>query len=236
MKFHQHFSGSSGNMYEVTAQNGHRLLIECGVRWPLLIKALDYKMGNIEGCLISHSHKDHCHAVDSVIQAGIDVYTSAETIEKCGLFHRNVTAIKSKDLIWTESFQVYVFYTIHDCPGSVGFVIRELATKEWLLFVTDTKCIVPRFEQKFSIVAIEASYCGETLERKVAAGIIDEALARRLLDSHMEVKETMRYIDEFIDKEKLHEIHLLHISGDNNDRERCRKRFEKHFMKDVVIV
>ncbi len=236
MRFIQHFSGSSGNFYQVVSSNSGRLIIDPGVTWPKIQKALDFKLSNIEGCLISHSHKDHCHAVDSVIQAGIDVYTSAETIEKCGLFHRRAKPIKNKDIFQTDSFQIYVFDTIHDCPGSVGFVIMEIVTKEYMLFVTDTMCIVPDFKQKFSIVAIEANYCGETLERKVTQGKVNRSFADRLINTHMSVQETMRYIDKFIDKEKLHEIHLLHISGNNNDRERCRKRFEKKFMKDVVIV
>ncbi len=63
-----------------------------------------------------------------------------------------------------------------------------------------------------------------------------EALAKRLLTSHMEIRETERYIKEFINKEKLHQIHLLHISGENADRERCRKHFEDTFMIDTVIV
>ncbi len=56
MIFRQHYSGSSGNLYEIVANSGARLLIEAGVTWKKLQKALDYNLSNIEACLISHGH------------------------------------------------------------------------------------------------------------------------------------------------------------------------------------
>ena len=56
MKFIQHFSSSKGNLYEIVAANGKRLILEAGVRWSLLQKALGYKLNNIEACLKSHDH------------------------------------------------------------------------------------------------------------------------------------------------------------------------------------
>ena len=56
MKFIAHASSSSGNLYCVTAANGKRILIECGVAWKKLQKALGYKLNNVEACLISHEH------------------------------------------------------------------------------------------------------------------------------------------------------------------------------------
>lgn len=56
MRFESFYSSSTGNLYCVTAANGKRLLIECGVTWRKLIKALSYDLTNIEACLISHEH------------------------------------------------------------------------------------------------------------------------------------------------------------------------------------
>ena len=56
MKCIQHYSGSSGNLYEIIADNGKRLLLDPGVSWKLIQKALDYKLENICACLISHAH------------------------------------------------------------------------------------------------------------------------------------------------------------------------------------
>jgi len=56
MKFIQHYSGSSGNLYEVVSNNGKRLLIEAGVVWAKVQKALRYDLKSISGCLLSHEH------------------------------------------------------------------------------------------------------------------------------------------------------------------------------------
>ncbi len=85
MRFEQLYSSSSGNLYVVTASNGKRLLIECGVTWADLKKALDYDLSDIVGCLVSHEHMDHSKAVADVIKAGIDVYASWGTIEALGV-------------------------------------------------------------------------------------------------------------------------------------------------------
>ncbi len=56
MKFKQHFSGSSGNLYEVTTSNGDRLIIEAGVRWKKVMSALNYNLKGVLGVFISHGH------------------------------------------------------------------------------------------------------------------------------------------------------------------------------------
>lgn len=243
MKFTQLFSGSTGNAYIVESGSGGRLLIECGVTPAEHIKALKYNWRNIEACLISHSHMDHCKGVVAIVKSCIDIYASAGAIEDmwkyCNGFipsSRHVHACQSGKLLKLNHFQVIPFDTIHDKPEPLGFVVRDNHTGEFMLFCTDTKCIVPKFPYPFSIIAIEASYCGETLARKEKSGEINSELAKRLLDNHMEIKETARYLREFCDLSKCHEIHLLHISGQNNDRERCRKRFEDEFLIDVITV
>ena len=81
MQFKQHYSGSSGNLYEVIANNGKRLLIECGVTWPKIQKALNYDLKHIVACFVTHGHKDHSKALKDVRLAGIEIYASAETFK-----------------------------------------------------------------------------------------------------------------------------------------------------------
>lgn len=241
MKFIQHYSGSAANLYEVIATNGHRLIIDPGVTWKVLNKALNLKdnLSKIDACFVTHGHKDHCKCIGDVIDAGIDVYASEGTIGTFGypkLNQRRLTAIRNKDMVKLAHFQVLCFDTVHDTPEPLGFVVMDSNTGEFLLFATDTKMITQRFKFPFSIVAIEASYCGQTLARKVKNGDINEGLAKRLLDSHMEITETLRYLDEFVNLSKCHEIHLLHMSGRNSDHAKARKQFYDKFMIDVFTV
>jgi metal-dependent hydrolase (beta-lactamase superfamily II) len=48
-------SNSSGNSY-ILECNGERLLLELGVKWQEILKGLNYKLGDVVGVLVSHSH------------------------------------------------------------------------------------------------------------------------------------------------------------------------------------
>lgn len=48
-------SGSSGNNY-VLASEGEILLLEAGIKSKDMLKSIDYKVGDVVGCLISHEH------------------------------------------------------------------------------------------------------------------------------------------------------------------------------------
>ena len=234
--FKQLYSGSGGNLYTVTASNGNRILLECGVTWPKLQKALDYDLGRFEGCLVSHQHKDHSKALCDVMIAGIDVYANEETMDsQFMLGDRRAKVIRNKDLIDFDSFQVLVFKVQHDVPA-VGFVVYEKQTKERLLFATDMPYLKQRFKFPFDIIALECSYDAQILNKLVESGDINEIVAKRLLLSHMEKENAKTYLREFCDLVKGRELHLLHLSGLNIDKESTRQEFADEFFINTLIV
>jgi hypothetical protein len=64
---------------------------------------------------------------------------------------------------------------------------------------------------------------------------INETLANRLLASHLEKSEAMKYIEQFCNIKKCVELHLLHLSADNLDKEKTRKEFESKFHITTII-
>lgn len=48
-------SGSSGNSF-IIESNGQRLLLELGVKWNEILKALNYKIDDVVAVLVSHGH------------------------------------------------------------------------------------------------------------------------------------------------------------------------------------
>ena len=239
MRFKQHYSGSAGNLYEVTARNGKRLLIDPGVSIKMIKKALKFDLTNIEGCLVSHEHKDHCKALRDIKYAGINCYGLRSTLlNTLGYMDRRAIEIRYFETVKLDTFHIMPFKTNHDVD-SCGFVIR--AGGEYLLFATDTSHL--EYELKvngeripFSIICIECSYDMEILEKNVEEEKINEALASRLLLSHMEKAQTMKYIKEWCDLSKCYEINLLHLSGLNIDKSKIVAEFEREFMITTKIV
>lgn len=236
MKFDQLYSSSSGNLYVVTANSGKRLLIECGVSWTKLIKALNYNLTGIVGCILTHEHKDHSAAIHEVMKSGIDVYASAGTFEALEVSGRRRNKILGdRTLLRIEGFEVFSFWTSHDAKEPLGFIVRERETDEFLLFATDTSHIRQRFGYLFDIIAIECSYDKEILQARVDANDINETLARRLLTSHLEKTATANYIKKHCNLQRCREIHLLHLSGDNINKQQTREEFESMFFISTFI-
>lgn len=234
MKFEQHYSSSMGNLYTVTAVNGRRLLLECGVRWPVLLAALHYDLDGIDGCLLTHEHQDHSKSVSEVMRAGINVYASAGTFGV--IDSRRALVVMGKVCFDVgNSFEVISFPIIHDAADPHGYIVHEIDTEEYLFFVPDSSHIKQRFNIKFSIIAIDCSYDLKILEHRVDTQDINEALAKRLLMSHMEKQVAMKYLAEFCDLSKCRQINLLHMSSDNIDKQATKKDFEKMFFIETVI-
>ena len=235
MHFGQYFSSSSGNLYAVTNRCGQRLMIECGVPWKKLQRALGYDLRGIDACLLSHAHADHSKAVKEVLQAGINVYTSQGTLTALGIEgERRVRPVEPGKAFFLDGFTIYPFQTHHDAVCPLGFLVSDTDTSRSLLFATDTSHITQRFTVPFNVVAIEASYDRDMLQERVDTGVVNETLAKRLLGSHMEWRVTERYLAEFCDLSRCEQIHLLHLSADNIDKAQVRRHIEDRFFIETV--
>lgn len=237
MIFQQLHSSSKGNLYIVTATNGKRLMLECGVKWKRLQNALKYNLKGIEACFVTHEHADHSVAAKDVLKAGVEVCASRGTLEALGIeLGRRVNTVADKTLLRYPTFEVFCFDVNHDAKEPLGYIVREKETNEYLLFVTDSSHIVQRFPYQFSIIAIECSYDKAILQDRVDRQDINESLAKRLLASHMEKETAKRYIQYFCDLSKCREVHLLHMSGDNLDKGKTRQEFESEFFIKTIIM
>lgn len=49
-------SGSSGNCYSLTDESGKILLLDAGIPLPEIKKLVKWKVGDVVGTFISHSH------------------------------------------------------------------------------------------------------------------------------------------------------------------------------------
>lgn len=235
MEFSQLFSSSKGNAYILTASSGKRLLIECGVSWPLLQKALDYDLTGLEGCLITHEHKDHSKAVQDVMKAGIDVYGSIGTLDALGILNeRRAHLVRDLNFTLLKNFEFTAYNSNHDAMQP--FLYTIVSDNETMLFATDTSHIRQRFETPFDIIAIECSYNEPYLRKRVEKGTINKQLAKRLLESHMSESNCLSYLENYCNLAKCREIHLLHMSADNINKERVKREFEKKLFIEIKTV
>lgn len=211
-------SSSKGNCY-IVDDGRTKILIECGISYKEIQKALNFGISSIDGVLVSHPHKDHCRSVKDMIKAGIDVYLSEVAIEEIGISGHRINAIYSKKQFSIGTFIVLPFELQHDV-FNLGFLIAN-QDGEKLLYATDTYFIRYRF-QGLTHIMIEANYSLDILKRNVEAGLVPKELKSRLLKSHFSLENVKKFLLAN-DLSKVEAIFLLHLSNNNSDCERFKR-------------
>lgn len=225
-------SGSKGNAYILETLTGN-LLIECGLPFKIIQQALCFDLTSVHGCLVTHSHMDHCKATKDVMKAGVDIFMTQDTATTIKAEGHRLNIIQVGKQFNVGDFTVLPFPTEHDCPGAVGYLIQYKPTGERLLFATDTYFIRNRFNG-LNYILIEANYCKETLDANVEAGYVSLSLKNRLIESHFSLENVKGFLSAN-DLSQVKRIVLIHLSEGNSDAARMVREIKELTRIDTEI-
>lgn len=107
-------SGSKGNSYVLT-DGSESLVLDCGCKSSEILAAVDYKLKNIKGALLTHEHKDHILSWKHLKTYGIKVYGNKELAEKLGC-----EVIPDKKSFTIGGFVVTPLYIPHTTRSPTG--------------------------------------------------------------------------------------------------------------------
>ena len=163
-------SGSSGNCYLLESEQ-EALVIEAGVPFMEVKKALNFNIRKIAGVIISHAHGDHSKYAKEYEKAGIPIFKPYEK--------ENLRQTATAGRFFIKSFDL-----VHDVP-CCGFLIVHPEMGR-LLYASDTEYIKYRFD-RLDHILVEANY---------SMGLIDPNAANRshVLTGHMELQTTIRFL------------------------------------------
>ena len=119
-------SSSAGNCY-VFDNGKEALVVECGVRFIDIKKAVCFDVSRIVGCLVSHEHSDHAKYAKSLIRERIPVYASSGTIAAIR-GEESLDAVKVLTPLEKYSignFVVLPFDVQHDAAEPLNFLISH---------------------------------------------------------------------------------------------------------------
>lgn len=213
-------SGSSGNAYRIS-DGKTALLLDAGVSYRDIQKGCAFKTSDIQGCLITHSHKDHTKGAKELIKRGIDVYTSAGTVEACGFTGHRVHTVADRRSFKIGTLTVTPFDVQHDAPEPLGFLAASEINREKVLYFTDTYYLKYRFLGVTHILG-ECNYDKQSLEEAVRMGRTPPELAARIIKSHMSLENFLEFL-KTNDHGRVKQIYLLHLSENNSSAERMKK-------------
>lgn len=222
-------SDSNGNCY-ILQTDKEALIIEAGVRFSEVKKALKWQLSKVVGAVITHEHNDHAEYVRDFVSNGITVLALPSVFRAKGIdslsFRKEIEPMHGYIV---GSFRVFAMPVCHDVP-CVGFII-EHEDMGRMLFVTDTMMLEYRVPG-LNHILLEANYAEDILDAKIEAGSVPLSMKPRLIHSHMEI-ETTKGILRANDLSGVNEIVLIHLSNGNSDERRFVREVQETSGKPV---
>lgn len=216
-------SSSSANCYILECDN-EILLIELGIKFDEVLKAIDYDLSKVKCCLVTHSHNDHARYIQNAFFYGLSVYSN----EDLQTIHSQVKVLQKRIKTQIGGFVVQRIELSHNVK-CIGFLIEHKSCGR-ILFATDTNSIPYRFKNIQHYI-IEANSDFDLM--------IDDAcnnvFSRSASNNHMDINDTIDFLKENFDA-SCQSITLIHLSQQNADGESFKKRVRDELGFDNVNI
>jgi phosphoribosyl 1,2-cyclic phosphodiesterase len=205
-------SNSAGNAYAIDA-GGEILLLEAGCKMADVKRAIDFRLSDVVGCLVTHVHGDHCKYATEYAKFGVNVYGPQDISDKKQFPYDKFHAMTAEKTYHIGSFDVVPFANYHDVP-IMGYLIRH-KDMGLMLFSTDSYKIGMTL-RGIDHFLIEANYSDELLKENVWNGNINKAQADRIMLSHMSLDYCINYLRDCEASKSAKTITLCHLSERNS--------------------
>lgn len=240
-------TSSSGNASVIESGDGHLLIIDAGIKYRTVDKAVGYRLHNADAILITHVHKDHTYYLADFLSRRIKAFISHKTLSGCNIY-------ASKEAYWfidenntldTDGFKIVSFELVHTYASGhpcecYGFLILDKSTGEKMLWSTDTQYIKNKFPP-LDFYCIECNYF-EHDNYNDDLDYIEKVVEQRRVQSHMSFESVVKFL-KIQDLSKCKEIRLLHLSSSMLARQKkyikrkLRNELKtKDLSKDVKII
>ena len=177
-------------------------------------RAIDYRLADVVGCIVSHEHGDHAKYATEYAKFGVNIYGPQDIAEKKQFPYGRYHVLKPTVTTKIGSFSVCPYANHHDVE-IYGYLIfhRDMKT---FLFSTDSYRIDKNFKGVNHFL-IEANYSDVLLKENVWNGNINKAQADRIMLSHMSLDYCIQYLRDCEAEKSAKTITLCHLSERNSD-------------------
>jgi len=207
-------SNSAGNAYALDS-GSEILLLEAGMKMADVKRAINYRLADVVGCVVTHEHGDHAKCAVEYARFGVEVYgpKALENGKKCfpfGKYHSLIVE-RTKHI---SNFDIVPFHNFHDVE-IYGYLIRhpQMGT---MLFSTDSYKLGMTL-RGINHFLIEANYEDSMLKDNVKNGSVSKAQSDRIMLSHMSLNYCIEYLRDCEADKSAKTITLCHLSDRNSD-------------------
>jgi len=209
-------SSSLGNCY-LLENDGECLILEAGIPFKEVKKALDFNISKIVGVFVTHEHGDHAGYLKDYKNTGIDIYASDGTMEGLDIGY---SILKPGQLSRVGNFSIMPFRTFHDAREPLGFLVRHKDMGS-LVFATDTYYIEHTFPNVNHIM-VECNYSYSILNDRD----LHDNLKARIIKSHFSLENVKEFLKANSSKH-LKNVVLLHLSDRNSNAKQFKRECEE---------
>lgn len=167
-------TGSKGNSYILSDDDGNSLILDAGVKIETIKRALNFNFQSVSGVLITHEHKDHDLCGDELESYGLEVW-------------RPYIADNGIDRKTFGAYAVSCFDVPHDGCTNYGFFIRHTSGFK-MIYLTDCEYCAYRFaQQKPDFILCECNWSKEYVN-------LDVPYARHKLLGHFSLDACIDFL------------------------------------------
>ena len=250
-------TGSTGNCSVIESSSGGKIIIDCGLKYDKVNRKVGYTLHKASAVLVTHCHGDHTAHLKDFFKTNVNILMNAETLaqaQKQGHIKALTSKSKVKVLSYKNQYEYGDFivkpfplkhtsYVVNEETGikeelpcdCSGFLIFEKATKEKLLWITDTSYVESTFPP-MDYICIECNYF-EQENYADEIQYINEFVEKRRLKSHLSF-ETCKEFLNLQNLSKCKEIRLLHLSStmQQEDKEKVAKMLRNElYTKNIEV-
>lgn len=201
-------TGSSGNCYNLTADNGETLILDAGISIQDIKKGLNWNIRSVIGCIVGHAHSDHSKSVKDLCDMGIPVFAPyiSEKLMKIGSGDFRIQAF---DLTTLDGRWTHTNADGSECP-CYGFLITHPEMGR-MLYITDTELIKWKFKG-INHILLGVNYDKDLIDNE------DSAKVNHVYRGHMSIDTACDFVkaNNFKDLEN---VIMCHLSKNNADKD-----------------
>lgn len=208
-------TGSSGNSYALM-NDSEILLLDLGVNAKVIKKAIDFRISNVVGAVVTHSHLDHSKAVKDFENMGISVFKPYDETKACPLKIRY------------GSFTIQAFKVPHDGVPCYGFYITVAGHR--ILYATDFEYLPCSFQNvRLTDMLVECNHNRDLTNR-------NEVKFQHQIRGHCSCETLIEKVIKENMTSDLRTVILCHLSQDSADPDECLTEVQKVVGEGVNVV
>lgn len=209
-------TGSAGNCYLLTSNNGETIILDCGIPIKEIKKGLNWNIKDVVGVLCTHKHLDHSKSVKDFEAMGIQILAPYLGDSRKSMNMGEFT-VKPFDLTTIDGNWTHTDANGEPCP-IYGFLITHKEMGR-MLYITDTNLIKWRFKD-INHILLGVNYDKDLIDRD------NTGKANHVFRGHLSIDTACDFV-KANHSDSLQNVIMCHLSSENADSDSFIEKMKK---------